>query len=106
MHRIAFILARRRGPRRGSVDRPLLEPAERTPTAFGVRSLPGAARTFLPGQFPILDAVRLVGLGSQPPLAIGFIVLVVALEPDDFAIALERQHMRRDAVQEPAIVAD
>jgi hypothetical protein len=38
--------------------------------------------------------------------AVGLVVLVVALEPDHLAVALERQHVGGDAVQEPAVVAD
>ena len=43
---------------------------------------------------------------AEPPLAIGLVVLVVAFEPDDLAVALEGQHVRGDAIEEPAIVAD
>ena len=50
--------------------------------------------------------MRLVGVGAQAPMPIGFVVLVVPLEPDDLAVAFEREHVRRDAVEEPAIVAD
>ena len=50
--------------------------------------------------------MRLVRLGAEPALAVGFVVLVVALEPHHLAVALERQHVRGDAVEEPAVVAD
>ena len=50
--------------------------------------------------------MRLIGRGAQAPLPVGLVVLVVALEPDHLAVALEREHVRRDAVEEPAIVAD
>ena len=39
-------------------------------------------------------------------LPVRLVVLVVALEPDDLAVALEGQHVRGDAVEEPAVVAD
>src|SRR5439155_25867454 len=39
-------------------------------------------------------------------MAIRLVVREVALEPLDVAVALERQDVRRDAVEEPAIVAD
>ena len=39
-------------------------------------------------------------------LAVGLVVGVVALEPDDFAVALEGQDVRGDAVEKPAVVAD
>ena len=42
----------------------------------------------------------------QPPHLVGFVVLEVALEPFDVAVALERQDMGGDAVEEPAVVAD
>src|SRR5688500_692229 len=60
----------------------------------------------LPRQLPELDAVRLIRVRAEPPLAIGFVVLVIALEPDDLAVALEREDVRGDAVEEPAVVAD
>ena len=50
--------------------------------------------------------MRLVGGGAKAPLAVGFVVLIVPLEPHHLAVALERQHVRRDPIQEPAIVAD
>src|SRR5689334_17289744 len=51
-------------------------------------------------------SVRLVCLDPQPLLALGLVGLVVALAPDRLAVALERQDVRGDAVQEPAVVAD
>jgi len=50
--------------------------------------------------------VGLIGLRTQASLAIRFIVLVVTLEPDGLRVSLEREDVRRDAVQEPAIVTD
>src|SRR6266446_5680217 len=46
------------------------------------------------------------GVGSEPAHLVLLVVLEVALEPLDVAVALERQNMRGDAVEEPAIVAD
>src|SRR5262245_60025873 len=46
------------------------------------------------------------GIGSEPAHLVLLVVLEVALEPLDVAIALERQNVRGDAVEEPAIVAD
>src|SRR5437764_15437954 len=57
-------------------------------------------------QLPVLDPVRLLGVDAQALLALGLVHLVVALAPDRLAVALERQDVRRDAVQEPAVVAD
>jgi hypothetical protein len=50
---------------------------------------------------------RLVGVGADAALQVDrLVVLVVALEPHDLAVALEGEDVRRDAVEEPAIVAD
>ena len=38
----------------------------------------------------------LVGLRSESPFPIGLVLLVVALEPDDSAVALEGQHVCGD----------
>src|SRR5450830_59044 len=57
-------------------------------------------------ELPVLDPVRAVGLGAEALVAVGLVILVVAFVPDDLAVALEREHVRRDAVEEPAVVAD
>jgi hypothetical protein len=57
-------------------------------------------------QFSILDSVRLIGFSAQSAVPIDFVILVVALEPYDLAVPFEREDMRRDAIEEPAIVAD
>src|SRR6185436_13728967 len=57
----------------------------------------------LPRQLPVLDPVRLIGRGAEAALPVGFVVLVVALEPDHLAVALEREDVRRDAIEEPAV---
>ena len=54
----------------------------------------------------VVDAVGLIGGRAQAPPAVGLVVLVVALEPAHLAVAFERQHVRGDAIEEPAIVAD
>src|SRR3954468_4538617 len=46
----------------------------------------------------VRDAVRAVGLCPQPLVAVLLVGLEVALEPDDLRVALEREHVRRDAV--------
>jgi hypothetical protein len=50
--------------------------------------------------------VRLVGLVAEPAVPVGFVVLVVALEPHHLAVALEGEDVGGDAVEEPAVVAD
>ena len=48
----------------------------------------------------------LVGFGAEALVAVGLVVGEVAFEPDNLAVTLEREHVRGDAVEEPAIVAD
>src|SRR6478672_4211309 len=57
-------------------------------------------------QLSIFYPVGLIRRGTEPPLPVRLVVLVVAFEPDDLAVALECQHVRRDAIEEPAVVAD
>src|SRR5690606_1448437 len=58
------------------------------------------------GQFPVLDAAWLLRIVAQATAVVLLIGLVVALEPHHLAVALEGEHVRGDAIQEPAIVAD
>src|SRR6516164_9207040 len=46
------------------------------------------------------------GIGAEPAHLVLLVLLEVAREPLDVAVALERQNVRGDAVEEPAIVAD
>jgi hypothetical protein len=50
--------------------------------------------------------VRLVGVDAEAALLVGLVVLEVALEPFDMAVAFEGQHVGGDAVEEPAVMAD
>jgi hypothetical protein len=50
--------------------------------------------------------VRLVGVGAKTPVPIGLVVLIVPLEPHHFAVPFEREHVRRDSIQKPPVVAD
>ena len=50
--------------------------------------------------------MRLIGLRAETALPVGFVVLVVALEPHRLAVAFEREDVRGDAIEKPAIVAD
>src|SRR5262245_7516364 len=54
----------------------------------------------------VLDAVRLVGRAAELLVAPLLVLAEVALEPAHLAVALERQNVGGDAVQEPAVVAD
>src|SRR5262245_26197562 len=87
------------GPRRTWVvpDRPAAIPLPADSSSRG-RSV---AR-----QLAVLDAVRHEGVLAEARLAVGLIALEVALEPGDLAVALEREDVRRDAIEEPPIVAD
>src|SRR5262249_54301227 len=60
----------------------------------------------VPRQRLVFDTVRLVGVGAQAAFAGDLIGLIVALEPDDLAVALEGQDVRGDAIAEPAGRAD
>src|SRR5690606_26780209 len=53
-----------------------------------------------------LDPLRLHGGLAQALLLVLLEVLEVALEHDDLGVALERDDVRADAVEEPAVVAD
>src|SRR5689334_20493843 len=57
-------------------------------------------------QLLVLDAMGLVGRLAELLPALLHVGLVVALEPAHLAFALERQDVRRDPVEEPAVVAD
>src|SRR5690606_24662486 len=54
----------------------------------------------------VADAVRLCRVLALAAFEIFHVLLVVAFEPDDFRVALERQDVRGDAVEEPAVVRD
>src|SRR5262245_30683724 len=60
----------------------------------------------LPCQFAVLDAMRSIGFGTEPSVAIRLIVLIITLEPDHPAIAFECEHVSSDAIEEPPVVAD
>src|SRR6266481_9814040 len=57
-------------------------------------------------QLLVSDPMWLIGVVAEPPLAVGFVVGVVAFEPNDRALVLERQHVRCDPIEKPAIVRD
>ena len=54
--------------------------------------------TTLARQRLVLDPVRAVCLVAQAAPAVGLVVLVVALEPDNLAVALEGQDVGRDPI--------
>ena len=60
----------------------------------------------LPAELLVFEPMRDHGILPEPAHLVGFVVLEVALEPLDVAVALERQNVRGDTVEEPAIMAD
>src|SRR6185503_9926467 len=58
------------------------------------------------GQLTVTDPMWLCGVRALPPNQISFVGGVVALEPHHLTVALEREHVRGDTIEEPAIVAD
>src|SRR5262245_8672485 len=57
-------------------------------------------------KFAVFDSMRPFGFDSQPPLTVGLVILIIPFEPLHLAVALEREYVRRDAVEKPAIVTD
>src|SRR5688572_9119426 len=85
----------------------------RTPRSFNaatirstLRRSMGAAPFLRVDELLVADPVRLVRLGAEALVPGALVVLIVALEPGHLRVALEREHVGRDAVQEPAIVRD
>ena len=58
-----------------------------------------------PRQAAVFDAVRLVGVVAEAAFAVGLVFAVIAVEILDMAVAFERQNVRRDAIEEPAVMA-
>src|SRR5690606_10656160 len=58
------------------------------------------------GEPLVLDAVRLRGVFALAPLQVFRVIRVVALEEHDLAVAFEREDVRRDAVEKPAVMRD
>ncbi len=50
--------------------------------------------------------MRFDGLIAEPALLVLFVVGEVAFEPFDVAVALEGENVRREAIQEEAIMLD
>src|SRR5262249_3719756 len=54
----------------------------------------------------ILDSVRLVRSRAEPGPPVAFVVRVIALKPNDAAVAFKRENMGRDTIQKPAVMTD
>src|SRR6266496_1283123 len=63
-------------------------------------------RHLSPLQRPVADAVRPVRLGAQLLVPERLVFGIVPVEPADLGVALEGEHVRGDAVEEPTVVAD
>ena len=63
-------------------------------------------RNALPLEPFVLDAVRFDRLIAEPALLVFLVVGKVAFEPFDVTVALEGQNVRREAVEEEAIMRD
>ena len=48
----------------------------------------------------------MIRLGADAPATVGFVIAVVALEPDNLAVALEGEDVGGDSVEKPAVVGD
>ena len=58
------------------------------------------------GEGAVFDAVGAVGVGTQSLVSEFFVDLVGSFAPDDLAVSFEGQDVRREPIEEPAIVAD
>jgi len=59
-----------------------------------------------PRQLPVLDPMRVLRGGAEPHLSVRLVFRIVAVEPDDLAVTFEREDIRRDPIEKPAIVRD
>ena len=59
-----------------------------------------------PGEFLVFQPVRDDGIDPEPPLLVFLVIGEIAFEPFDVAVALESEHVRRNAVEEQAVMAD
>src|SRR5690606_41362426 len=58
------------------------------------------------GEPLVPDAMRLRRVLALAPLQVLRVIRVVALEVHDLAVAFERKDVRRDPIEEPAVVRD
>ena len=57
-------------------------------------------------QAAVFDPVRLVGVVAEAAFSVGLVLAVIAVEIFHMAVAFEGQDMRRDAIKEPAVMAN
>src|SRR5579862_3131816 len=82
--------------RRGGAEAPLVTETSESPR------LRGEPSAFQRLEF---DAVRPIRI-AVPPAQVRLVVLIVPFEPLDVTVALEGEDVRRDAIEEPAVVRD
>ena len=58
------------------------------------------------GQVSVLDPVRLIGFVTEASFSIVLVLAVVAVKVLHMTVAFKRQNMRRDPIQEPAVMAN
>src|SRR5690606_36674045 len=58
-----------------------------------------------PAERLVTNAMRLVGVSSQPDLLLQLVHLEISLEPVSPAVTLGRENVRGDAIEKPAVVA-
>src|SRR6266508_3646991 len=70
-------------------------------------TLMAARRLQLPArQLSILDPMGSLRAGAKPHFSIGLVFRIVAVKPNNLAVAFEREDMGRDAIEKPAIVGN
>ncbi len=57
-------------------------------------------------QWAITDTVGCIRFRAEPLSAVGFVFLVIAPEPNDLTVALERDDVCGDPIEKPAVVRD
>ena len=83
-------------------------PTSPPPTALspGVGSTLPPAEGSIAHQRLVADAVRLIRFGTQASPAVGLVIGVIALEPDNLAVTLEGEDVGGNSVEKPAVMGD
>src|SRR5688500_12081506 len=75
------------------------------PNGCRERRAPPAAARSVAAELAVGGAVRAGGLDAEPLDLVLLVVLEVALEPEPLGLTLVGEDVRRDAVEEPPVVA-
>src|SRR4026208_518187 len=73
---------------------------------LGRTALPGKAAQLAVHQLPVRNPMWAVRIGALPLLEILRVVTIGPLEPYRLRVSLEREDVRRDAIEKPAVVRD